>query len=135
MAPATRYGFRIGGGLTGRRSLVDAARALAGYVACDARACVEREAYLSLYYFGEGFRAHLTETGSTRGYAGECGAWWLWVDLDYAGDLDAGLQATRRVAAFTLERYRTLDDDELLLFFSGSKGFHVGIPLAWRPPR
>ena len=34
---------------------------------------------------------------------------------------------------FIVERYR-LDDDALLIFFSGSKGFHVGLPTdLWQP--
>src|SRR5262249_14189482 len=85
----TPFGFRIVGELTGRRRLVNAADALAGYAACDPRAEVEREAYLSMYYFGDAFHEHLQSTGSPRGYAGECCAWWLWLDLDYADDLEA----------------------------------------------
>ncbi len=32
-----------------------------------------------------------------------------------------------------LHRYRTLDEDALLLFFSGGKGAHVGLPATWNP--
>jgi len=87
-----------------------------------------------LYWYGTDFLQHLGETGSTKGFAGECCAWWLWLDIDCAGDLDAALRAARALAARVLERYRALDEDEVLVFFSGSKGFHVGVPLAWRPP-
>jgi hypothetical protein len=37
------------------------------------------------------------------------------------------------LAAGILDRYRTLDESDLLLFFSGSKGFHVGLPFSWNP--
>jgi hypothetical protein len=125
-------GFRVVGNPEGRRRLVDAAAALAGYASCDPRAEVGREAYLSAFVFGKDFRRHLDETGSTRAYDGSCWAPWLWFDLD-GEDLDATLGEARRLAAGTLHRYRTLDDDALLLFFSGSKGAHVGLPVTWGP--
>ena len=38
------------------------------------------------------------------------------------------------LAVFLVERY-AVDPGELLIFFSGSKGFHVGLPTAlWSPP-
>jgi hypothetical protein len=126
------FGFRVVGRPEGRRRLVDAAAALAGYAGCDRRAEVGREAYLSAFTYGEDFRRHLDETGSTRGYDGPCWAPWLWFDLD-GEDLDATLGDARRLAVGTLHRYRTLDDDALLLFFSGSKGAHVGLPVTWGP--
>ena len=43
--------------------------------------------------------------------------------------LDDALKDARLLAAFIVERYG-LDRDELLTFFSGSKGFHVGLPLS-----
>lgn len=38
-----------------------------------------------------------------------------------------------QAAVSTLERYRSLNDDHLLLFFSGGKGYHVGVPLPHDP--
>ena len=32
-----------------------------------------------------------------------------------------------------LEHYRILEDDDLLIFFSGSKGYHLGLPTFWGP--
>lgn len=125
----TPYGFRIVGPCTGNRRLIDWAAAFLAYVACDPRAEVEREGYLSAFTFGEDFRNHLDGTGSTKGYAGPCGSAWLWFDLDAAGDLQRATIDARRLAAFMAERFR-LDGDELLTFFSGSKGYHLGLPLA-----
>ena len=37
------------------------------------------------------------------------------------------------MAASLIDRYR-LDGDDLLVFFSGSKGFHIGLPTSlWQP--
>jgi hypothetical protein len=48
-------------------------------------------------------------------------------------DLALALRDARRLAGAVLERYRELDDDDLLLFLSGGKGVHVGIPTTWHP--
>jgi hypothetical protein len=127
-----RFGFRIVGSPHEDRRLVDAALAFAGYVSCDERAEVAREAYLSAFQFGPDFAAHLEATGSTAGFSGACWAPWLWWDIDRE-DLDAALKDARRLALGLDERFR-LPDDAMLLFFSGSKGFHVGLPtMLWSP--
>src|SRR5579875_1221446 len=113
MTGQLRYGYRIVGNTTGRRRLVDAAAALAGYAACDPRAEVEREAYLSAFVFGPEFRDYLHATGSTRGYNGACEALYIWFDLDNENDPQAALNDARRLAATILDRYRVLDDDGL----------------------
>jgi hypothetical protein len=53
--------------------------------------------------------------------------------LDADDDPQGALSEARRLAGAILERYRSLDDDDLLLFFSGAKGFHIGLPTSWRP--
>jgi hypothetical protein len=129
------YGFRIvGNPKGGERRLVDATAAFPGYASCDERAEVHREAYLSAFTFGDDFRQLLEATGSTKGYTGICGAPWVWWDIDRDDNLEAGLTDARRLAASILERYTTLGEDDLLIFYSGSKGFHVGLPTAlWTP--
>jgi hypothetical protein len=128
------YGFRILGPTWERRRPVLAGVAFRAYAACDDRAEVEREAYLSAFSFGLEFYRLLESTGSTAGFAGACGSAWLWFDIDRAGDVTAALADARRLAAFVLARYPTLDDDDVLAFYSGSKGFHVGIPSSvWGP--
>lgn len=129
---ATPFGFRILGSCHEERRLVNHADAFAAYASLDPRAVVEREAYLSAFTFGADFRALLESTGSCRGFDGACWSAWLWFDLD-AADLDAALRDARRLSLWLMERYQ-LDDDRLLIFFSGSKGFHVGLPSAlWGP--
>ncbi len=126
------YGFRIVGGTWEVRRLVDAAAALTGYAACDDRADVQREAYLSAFQFGEDFRRHLTETRSTAGFSGPCWSPWLWFDID-AEELQYAHKDAGALAVFLVERY-AIEPGELLIFFSGSKGFHVGLPTVfWSP--
>jgi hypothetical protein len=131
VSPPLRYGFRVVGATTGRRRLVDAAAAFAGYCSCATTAEVEKEAYLSAFAYGDDFRAHLEETGSTREFPGACWSPWVWFDIDRAHDAQLALLDTRRLASFALDRYRGLDELDLLLFFSGNKGYHVGLPTRW----
>jgi len=127
-----RFAFRIVGGCYEARRLVDAAAALAGYAACDDRAEVHREAYLSAFQFGEDFRRLLLDAGSTAGYSGPCWSPWVWFDLD-ADELHYAHQDAGALAAFLVERYG-INPGALLLFFSGSKGFHLGLSTAlWSP--
>lgn len=39
----------------------------------------------------------------------------------------------RRLAGAILDRYRELDEDDLLIFLSGGKGVHIGLPTIWHP--
>ncbi len=134
IAPKPRFGFRVIGSATNRRRLVDAGAALAAYADCAAKAEVNREAYLSAFTYADDFRQHIEETGSSKGYDGSCWAPFIWFDIDRAGDLGRALGDARRLAAGILHRYQAaLDDDDLVLFFSGSKGFHAGLPTFWNP--
>lgn len=134
MISSCSLGFWILGATTEERRLVDAAAVFSAYASCDERAAVDREAYLSAFQFGEDFRQLLESTGSTKGFAGLCWSPFVWWDIDREDDLERALSDARRLAGFILARFTALDDDDLLLFYSGSKGFHVGIPSAlWAP--
>lgn len=127
-----RYGFRIVGACFEERRLVDAAAALSAHATCDDRAEVDREAYLSAFQFGDDFAAHLKETGSTAGFSGACWSPWIWFDID-AEELHDAHQEAGGLADFLIERYG-INPGELLVFFSGSKGLHVGLPTSlWSP--
>lgn len=127
-----RYGFRILGPTSGPRRLVDAGAAFAAYATCDQRAECHKESYLSAFWFGDDFRRLLTDTGSTAGFAGPCWSPWLWWDLDNE-DLHFAHKDAAALAVFLVERY-TVAPGDLLIFFSGSKGFHLGLPTAlWSP--
>lgn len=131
---ADDFGFRIVGSCTTERRLVCWPTAFVAYATLDERAEVEREAYLSEFTFGEDFRRHLDTTGTTKGFGGECGGPFIWFDIDREGDIEAARRETARLSLSILERYQALDEDDLLVLFSGSKGFHVGLPTdLWRP--
>jgi hypothetical protein len=126
----SRYGFRIVGALHGERRLVDWSTAFHAYAACDPKAKLESEAYLSAFTFGDAFKQHLETTGSTKDYHGDCFASWLWFDIDRA-DVSDALADARKLTSSIVERYGC---NEPLIFFSGSKGFHIGLPTSlWNP--
>lgn len=128
-----QFGFRIVGNCQNERRLIDWAAAFLAHAACNDRAEPHCECYLSAFMLPDEFSRHLTETGSTKGYAGACGGAWLWFDIDadveHGDTLERTQHGARRVAAFIADRY-ALDGDELLMFFSGAKGFHIGVPLS-----
>ncbi len=131
---AAPYAFRIVGDCGQRRRLVLADAAFSAYAQCDERAEVDRESFLSAFRFGDDFRGHIESTGSTKGFKGLTHSPYLWFDLDNETDPQAALDDTRHLVGTILDRYRDFDDDQLLYFFSGRKGYHVGLPIAWDAP-
>ena len=122
-------GFRVVGDHRNERRLVDWTTALVAHASCDPQAEVDSECYLSAFTFGDEFRDHLATNGTTKGYSGPCGALWLWFDLDDGDDAGRVLSDARRLCAGLVDRYG-IDGDDLLIFYSGSKGYHVGLPMA-----
>jgi hypothetical protein len=122
------FGFRVLGHRAEKRRPVDWQRAFVGYAECDLRAELGREAFLSHFTFGQDFVDYLKSQGSEQGYNGPCGASWLFLDIDRPDNLAIALSDARRLAGAILERYRELDDGDLLVFLSGGKGVHVGLP-------
>ena len=131
------HGFRIIGPCTGDRRRVDAARAFQAYCACDARAGVDREAYLSAFQFDDGFAEHLARTGSPADFAGSTWAPFVWLDVDRdaaAGGIARALADTRQLVDVLDERFG-VPRGVLVPFVSGGKGLHLGIPTTlWLPP-
>jgi hypothetical protein len=129
---ALPYGFRIVGPCTNDRRLIDWPSAFDAYSQCDPRAVCDREAYLSAFTFGDAFRKHLTRTGTTKGYIGDCWSPWLWFDID-RDDIDAATHDARRLASWLMDRF-AIAGDALLAFYSGSKGYHLALPTSlWNP--
>jgi hypothetical protein len=126
------FGFRVLDSAYEERRSRGPCRRLRRLCSCDERAECHREAYLSAFTFDDDFRRHLAETGSTAGFSGPCWTPWVWFDIDRP-DLDAAQRDAARLALSIDERYCPGDDD-LLIFFSGSKGFHIGLPTClWTP--
>ncbi len=127
-----RFGFRVLGPPTERRRLIDWELAFRAHAACDPRAECDKESYLSAFCFGADFAAHLERTGSTRGYAGPCWSPYLWLDLD-GPDLRQALDSARRLASAAVYGLG-FGENDLLIFFSGCKGLHIGLPVnGWNP--
>jgi hypothetical protein len=128
-----RFGFRIVGQTCEPRRLVDAGTAFAAHCAADPRCEPDKECYLSAFRFDDSFRRHLEDNqGSTAGYSGPCWSPWLWFDLDNE-ELQYAHKDAAALAVFLVERY-AVESGELLIFFSGSKGFHVGLSTGlWSP--
>ncbi|GDX94428.1 hypothetical protein LBMAG47_00910 [Planctomycetia bacterium] len=130
------HGFRIVGPCTGDRRRVHAPTAFAAYCHCDAKAGVEREAYLSAFQFGDDFAEQLARTGSPAGFTGSTWAPYLWADVDRdepAGGVARALADTRRLVDTLDERFG-VPRGVLVPFVSGGKGMHLGIPTAlWAP--
>ena len=120
------FGYRIVGSCNNDRRLIDWASAFTAYSDCDDRAEVNKESYLSAFCFGEDFKQLLTTSGSTKGFEGKTCSPYLWFDID-ASELSVAVDDARKLASVLVERYE-LAEDELFIFFSGSKGFHLGLP-------
>ena len=121
-----RFGFRALGREAERKETVWQS-AFRAHVEADPRAMTAGECYLSHFMFPDEFRAHLATTGSTAGYTGPTWLQWLVFDIDVADDIDEALRQARRLAAWLVDRFK-LEPDDLMFFYSGSKGFHVLIP-------
>jgi len=112
---------------------VDHHRAFVACCEADPRCEPHKESYLSAFQFGDDFAKHLKSTGSTKGFTGACWTDWVWFDIDREGDLKAAVDGTRRLVVAVVDRLGVAESD-VLVFFSGGKGFHCGLPtLLWTP--
>ena len=122
-------GFWVRGHQSNARRVVDWQAAFDGHCACS-KINPDEEAYLSHFTYPSAFQSHHDTNGSERGYDGPCRASWLFWDIDQPYDPERARTDARRLLGSILNRYHELDEDDLLVFFSGSKGYHVGIPSA-----
>jgi hypothetical protein len=131
-ASSFNVGVLVLGTPTSPRALVRHADLLTAYAdGTLAERGEDRESFLSHYVFGPELQQYfISNQHSVKGFVGPCRADWLLWDIDRDGDLDAALTDTCRLTAFIQEHYRA----DPIVWFSGSKGFHVAVELIHRPP-
>ncbi|MEX1027557.1 MAG: DNA primase [Candidatus Paceibacterota bacterium] len=136
MNNAMPLGYRIVGPCSRERRLVEYDRAFAAYAACDDLAQIESEGFLSPFQYDDAMRERVVRPDLTLDVSGFCGRCWsrfVWFDIDDNGNLEGATASARRLCSTILNRYG-IDDGDLLVFFSGSKGFHVGLPTSLFEP-
>lgn len=94
--------------------------------------------FLSLYSFDSDLIEHFRQTGnSVAGFGGACWCPFVWFDID-RDDLSDALSDAARLVEYLTQTPADSDSDSglivphtesILIFFSGSKGFHVGVPV------
>ncbi len=130
------YGLWVSGPCSETRVIVPAADAFRSYCLADSTVKVGGEAYLSAFHFGNDMRDRVEGTGTPRGFDGPTWSSYLWFDIDRSpdqGGVSQALADTRRLVG-CLGSEMGAPQECLLSFFSGSKGFHVGVPTAlWGP--
>ena len=127
------FGFRVVGSYRNDRRLVDWCRAFEAYIICDSRCDPTKEAYLSAFTFGHEYRKHDAQHKTPKGFDGPCYTRYLWFDIDREGDIESATVDAGRLASTIASRY-DIDGDSVLVFFSGSKGYHIGLASSlWTP--
>lgn len=120
-----RFGFRTLGREAERRE-TDWRLAFTAHVEADPKAMTPGECFLSHFQFPDEFRQHVSTKGSTAGYAGPTWLEWLIFDIDVEGDIDEALKQARRLAAWLVNQFK-IEPDDVMVFYSGSKGFHIAL--------
>ena len=118
--------LRVLGSASGRREIVSFAKAQRLYANADPAVRPELPAFLSAFRYPLDLKRHVDSTGATAGYAGPIGLAAVNWDLDRPV-LDDAVRDARRLVAHVADRW-SLDADDLVVAFSGSKGFHLSVP-------
>ena len=85
-----------------------------------------KDCYRTVYRYPDEFKQFFDNKKSVSGYSGPVYADFFPLDIDDA-DLTKAHEAAKRALNELLHNY-TVDLDELYVYFSGSKGFHILIP-------
>lgn len=92
----------------------------------DNRHTPEAEQYLSAFAYPQAeYLAHFRRVGSPRGYTGPASCPFLLFDID-RDDLEAARLDAGKLVRFLVQRYGILEAG-LGIWFSGNKGFHIGL--------
>jgi len=94
------------------------------------------DCYRSIFRRQKSFKDHVKKTGSVKDYRSEVYADWIVFDIDRENNLDGALSDLRQFLIH-LEQEYGLCSDQVILFFSGYKGFHILLPTelfgGWKP--
>lgn len=88
-------------------------------------------AWVSLYYYPK----HILEywdknNGSILGYTGDCFADIIWFDIDFKEDLELARDTSIKLVKHLNDKYG-IKYNQTIKYFSGQKGFHIGIPIGF----
>jgi len=82
------------------------------------------ECYLSMFRFKEEYKEHCENTGSVKEIDDlPCFCDYLWFDID-----DNNLEKARERAVELMVVLEVTYETEAVIYFSGNKGFHIGVP-------
>jgi hypothetical protein len=87
--------------------------------------CAE-ELYFSLFGFDHTIFEHLEINKTVSGFQGAYFADFLFFDIDRDGDLPGSVESARDLVRRLYNRFQ-LSPKQLVLYFSGNKGFHIGL--------
>ena len=111
------------GGVTSRGNVLNASDFKAALSKNTQAGC-----YRNHFKFTVDFQRYVAaNNGSVRGYKGSCYTDYFWLDIDDAQELSKALD-TAKVYINRLATEYGIPADHLRTFFSGKKGFHIGIP-------
>lgn len=128
-----RYGLHVPGPTHCQRIPVIWDDLFAAAAAAEPPFDPKAEGYLSAFRFDRAMLTHLKDhAGSAAGFTDSVWSRVLWFDLDRENLADA-LADARRLVTVLLHRYPKFEEDDLIHFFSGKKGLHVGLPLTHSP--
>jgi hypothetical protein len=82
--------------------------------------------YCSLFMFGKDIITYVKTNQSVSGYKGSVYAEAIWIDLDNETDVNAARLETIELIK-RLNREYGISPDDLYIYFSGKKGFHIAI--------
>ena len=83
------------------------------------------DAYRGMFYYDEGILKHIAEKGSVSGYHGKLSAPYIIWDFDDS-DPELSRKDTIQLIHRLIDQY-DIDEEEIGVFFSGRKGFHVEV--------
>jgi KaiC/GvpD/RAD55 family RecA-like ATPase len=84
------------------------------------------ERYCSLFSYDESIVHHIQSTGSMSNYSAPVSIRTIWVDFDHEESLEDVLREVVKFVDYLCDKY-DLTRDQVPIYFSGGKGFHVGI--------